>query len=136
MDEAVRLAYQDTDYLVCVDWVEWARIRIDQPLPTSLQQRVGSRCWGFITAFNPRSESHDPEENLAAQRELFTARRARPENHIFSAIGIGTHGWHEPGFFVIGADQTVLDALGHHHRQNAYVFGQGNEFARLRLLRH
>jgi hypothetical protein len=135
MDEALRFAYQNADYLVCVDTVEWACIRIDQPLPASLAQRVGSRCWAFITACNPCSQSREAAENLAAQRQLFAALQGLPDATILSAIGIGSDGWHEPSFFVIGADHATLDALGHHHRQNAYVFGNGSEMAQLRWLR-
>jgi hypothetical protein len=153
MDEALRFAYQNADYLVCVDtveaalahpapatlahpWAAWACIRIDQPLPASLQQRVGKQSWGFITAWNPRSETREPAENLAAQRELFVALQALPENIIFPAAGVGANGWHEPSFFVIGASQAALDALGRCHQQNAYVYGHAEGVARLRCLQN
>ncbi len=71
MDEMLRQAYRDTDYLVCLDAVEWACIRVDQTLPAGLQQRVGVSAWGFITACNPRSETRTLADNLATQRALF-----------------------------------------------------------------
>ena len=116
-------------------WAAWARIRIDQPLPESLQTLVGTRSWGFITAWNPRSETRPPEDNLAAQRELLTALRACPEAAIYPAIGIGPSGWSEPSLFVVGLETAALDALCHRHEQNAYVHGQGAAAASLRLLR-
>ena len=116
-------------------WATWARIRIDQPLPKSLQTLVGTRSWGFITAWNPRSETRPPEGNLAAQRELLTALHTWPEAAIYPAIGIGPSGWSEPSLFVIGLETAALDALCHRHEQNAYVHGQGAAAASLRLLR-
>jgi hypothetical protein len=135
MDKALVDAFRATDYLVCLNEVEWASIRIDQPLPTSLQALVGTRSWGFITAWNPRSEPRSPADNLTAQRELLAALRASPEAMIYPAIGVGASGWSEPSLFVIGPDLPTLDALGLHYEQNAYVHGQGIEIARLRLLR-
>jgi len=134
MDEALRQAYLDTEYLVCVDTTEWARIRVDQALPDSLQLKVGANSWGFITAWNPLSEARSPAENLTAQRELFTCLQAAPETLIFAALGIGSNGWHEPSLFVIGPDQSTLDVLGHRYRQHAYVCGKGTEAALLRIL--
>ncbi|OOG57222.1 DUF3293 domain-containing protein [Rhodanobacter sp. C03] len=116
-------------------WATWASIRIDQSLPESLQTLVGARSWGFITAWNPRSERRVAEDNLTAQRELLTALRSWPEAVIYPAIGIGTNGWSEPSLFIIGLDTAALDALGQRHEQNAYVHGHGNATASLRLLR-
>jgi Protein of unknown function (DUF3293) len=135
MDKALIDAFRATDYLVCIDEVTWASIRVDQPLPTSLQALVGARSWGFITAWNPRSEAHSPADNLTAQRELLVALRASPEAVIYPAIGVGASGWTEPSLFVIGPEISTLDALGQRYQQNAYVHGQGIEIARLRLLR-
>jgi len=135
MDEALIDAFRATDYLVCLDEVEWASIRIDQPLPAPLQALVGTRSWGFITACNPRSEACSPADNLTAQRDLLAALRAWPQAVIYPAIGVGASGWSEPSLFVIGPDLATLDALGQRYQQNAYVHGHGVEIARLRLLR-
>jgi hypothetical protein len=152
MDKALLDAFRDTHYFVCLDevevalahpapaalahpWAAWARIRIDQPLPESLQILVGTSSWGFITAWNPRSQTRPLEDNLAAQRELLTALRAWPEAAIYPAIGIGPNGWSEPSLFVIGLETALLDALCHCHDQNAYVHGHGAAAASLRLLR-
>jgi len=134
MDEALLQAFLETDYLVCLDAPEWACVRVDQLLPPSLQQKVGVRSWGFITAWNPLSKARAIEDNLVAQRELFVALQALPDALIFSAIGIGSSGWHEPSLFIIGADHPTLDALGMRFRQNAYVRGRGAQPARLRVL--
>jgi hypothetical protein len=135
MDKALIDAFRATDYLVCLDAVTWASIQVDQPLPAPLQALVGACSWGFITAWNPRSEPRSPADNLTAQRELLAALRASPEAVIYPAIGVGASAWSEPSLFVIGPDIPTLDALGQRYQQNAYVHGQGIEIARLRLLR-
>ena len=135
MDKALLDAFFATDYLVCLDPVEWASIRIDQPLPPALQVLIGARSWGFITAWNPRAQTTPtPADNLAAQRELLSALRAWPEVVIHPAIGVGRIGWSEPSLFVIGPDVATLDSLARHHRQLAYVHGQARGIAHLRLL--
>ena len=134
MDEALLQAYRGTDYVACLSATEWACIRVDQLLPDALQLKVNARSWGFITAWNPHSKARASAENLAAQQELLALLQALPDSTIFPAIGIGSHGWHEPSLFVIGSDQLTLDALGHRYQQHAYVYGRQNEPARLRIL--
>lgn len=134
MDEALLQAYRGTDYVVCLSATEWACIRVDQALPDALQLKVGVHSWGFITAWNPRSKVRASADNLDAQQELLALLQALPDSTIFPAIGIGTSGWHEPSLFVIGPDQSTLDALGRRYQQNAYVYGQQSEPARLRIL--
>ena len=133
MDEALLQAYRDTDYLVCLNSVEWACIKVDQALPVGVPQRVGASAWGFITAWNPLSETHALADNLATQRALFADLTAIQDASIFAAIGSGRSGWHEPSLFVIGPDQLALDILGRRYRQHAYVCGAGAEPARFIL---
>jgi len=135
MDETLLDAYRSTHYLVCVDGVEWADIRIDQPLPPSLQPLVGDRCWGFITAWNPLSIRREDSLNMSAQRALVASLQALPETHVLPAIGIGANGWSEPSFFVVGPLPAELDVLANDHQQIAYVHGQSGFKAALRLLR-
>lgn len=135
MDEALLDAFRTTDYLVCLDEVEWVSIRIEQPLPEPLQKLVGQRAWGFITAWHPQAQVRAAADNLAAQRELLATLRECPDVVIRPAIGIGASGWHEPSLFAIGPELAMLDALARRHRQAAYVHGAGSEPARLRLLR-
>ena len=134
MNEALLQAYRDTEYLVCLDPVEWTCITIDQPLTDSLQRKVGANDWGFITAWNPLSEACVLADNLAAQRALFADLTAIPAASMFAAIGIGRSGWYEPSLFAIGVDQPTLDVLGRRYHQHAYVYGNGTDPARLRVL--
>ena len=95
---------------------------------------VGSRPWAFITAWNPQARRRPPEENLAAQRELLTALQDQPGVTIHPAVGVGSTGWIEPSLFAIGVDVDVMDSLARKHAQLAYVHGQANGTAHLRLM--
>ena len=134
MDESLLAAFRATRYLVCLDPVEWADIRIDQPLPVALHALVGAQAWGSITAWNPRGEPRDLADNLAAQGQLFAALREWPGAAIRPGIGIGTSGWHEPSLFVTGPDRATLDALARRHEQLAYLHGRADGTARLRVM--
>ncbi|TAL83922.1 MAG: DUF3293 domain-containing protein [Rhodanobacter sp.] len=135
MDDATLRAFRSTCYLVCLDEVRWASIRIDQPLPPPLQAITGTLPWGFITAWNPHSQPHAEAENLARQQLLLTSLREAPAARVFPAIGVGmVDDWSEPSLFVIGIDTAELDMLGRRYRQDAYVHGRGGSVARLRLL--
>lgn len=133
MDKALLDAFRATQFMVCLDDVEWAGIRIDQPLPAALRALVGQRAWGFITAWNPLATARPEVENLAAQRELHAALKQLPNTTVRAAIGVGLD-WHEPSLFVIGAGTSALDRLARHHRQLAYVHGESGTPALLRML--
>lgn len=134
MDECLREAFRDTAYLVNLDTVSWATIRIDLPLPVELHERVGSQPWGFITAWNPQARRRAQLENLTAQRELLAALQALPGTSVHAAIGVGNTGWSEPSLFVIGTDTAILDTLARRHGQCAYVHGRGDGIALLRWM--
>ena len=134
MDETLREAFRETSYLVNLDAVTWATIRIDLPLPLELVPVVGSRPWAFITAWNPQARRRAHAENMAAQRELLTALQGLPDVALRPAIGVGSTGWSEPSLFVAGPDLATLDALARQHGQRAYVHGQADGAARLRWM--
>lgn len=132
MDKALTAAYRASGYRVRLPRGGWATIRIDQPLPEPLQQLVGSHAWGFITAWNPRSQPRARQVNRMAQRQLLTALRALPATGaIRPGIGVG-NGWREPSLFAIGPGVETLDRLARFHEQHAYVHGRARETARLR----
>ncbi|MEP7186075.1 MAG: DUF3293 domain-containing protein [Rhodanobacter sp.] len=133
MDKALLDAFRATCFMVCLDEVEWAGIRIDQPLPASLHALVGDRAWGFITAWNPLATARPEAENLAAERELHAALKQLPDTIVRPAIGVGID-WHEPSLFVVGADTSELDSLARRHRQLAYVYGESGTPALLRVI--
>lgn len=134
MDEFLLEAFRATAYHVNLDTVTWATIRVDLPLPAELASAVGSRPWAFITAWNPQARRRPPAENLAAQRELLAALQNRPGVAVYPAIGVGSTGWIEPSLFAIGADVDMMDSLAGKHAQLAYVHGQADGVAHLRLL--
>ena len=134
MDEYLREAFRDTAYLVNLDTVSWATIRIDLPLPAELHELVGMQPWAFITAWNPQARRRAQPENLVAQRELLAALQALPEIAVRPAIGVGNTGWSEPSLFVTGADAATLDPLARRHGQRAYVHGHADGVALLRWM--
>ncbi|GAA0889062.1 DUF3293 domain-containing protein [Rhodanobacter soli] len=134
MDEALLEAFHATAYHVCLDTVTWATIRVDLPLPAQLAGAVGSRPWAFITAWNPHARRRPPAENLAAQRELLAALQNQPGVTVHPALGVGTSGWSEPSLFVVGAGIQALDKLARIHGQLAYVHGEADGAALLRVL--
>ncbi|WP_430389380.1 DUF3293 domain-containing protein [Dyella sp. 20L07] len=136
MNEALLAAYRATDYRVRLTNGGWASIRIGKPLPDAIQSFVRQRHWGFITAWNPRSQQQPRRTNRHSQRELLQAIRAQAEvNAIYPGLGVGgDNRWKEPSFFVIGPNTEVFDRLGQRFDQNAYVYGQGESPAQLRVL--
>ncbi|WP_445143904.1 DUF3293 domain-containing protein [Dyella sp. Tek66A03] len=137
MDESLLAAYRATAYRVRLGRGGWATIRIDHPLPAPLMDWAGDHGWGYITAWNPRSRPQARTANRCAQRQLLDALRYQPETiAVHAAIGVGGDGWREPSLFVIGPAPDLLDRLAEHFGQHAYVHGQGQAPAQLRLLPH
>ena len=135
MDEALLAAYRATAYRVRLAGGGRATIRVGHPPPTALQALIGSRRWGFITAWNPGSQPAPAAINRRGQRGLFDTLRALPETlSIQPGCGIGTSGWREPSLFVIGPSMDALDTLARRYGQNAYLQGRGQAAAQLRLL--
>lgn len=133
MNEMLFEDFRNTTYHVVLDTVRWAAIRIDLPLPAELAATVGTRRWGFVTAWNPQARRRSQAENLAAQQALLDAVRKLPEAAAFPAIGVGPTGWSEPSLFVTGIDVPALDGLMREHAQLAYVHGLAGGPATLRM---
>jgi hypothetical protein len=125
-------AYAATDYRVRLPRGGWATIRIGEPLPPALDELVGKRPWGFITAWNPHGLQRDRHANRIAQRQLMIQLKASPSTAaILPAIGVGSE-WREPSLFVIGPEVAWLDSLARLHEQLAWVHGDDSGMARLR----
>jgi len=134
VDELLREAFRATAYLVNLDTVSWATIRIDLPLPTELTAAVGTQPWALLTAWNPQARRRAAADNIAAQQALLAALQDLSDVSVYPAIGVGSSGWSEPSLLVIGADTAVLDPLARLHRQLAYVHGHADGAAVLREL--
>lgn len=135
MDDALLAAYQATDYRVRLARGGCAAIRIGQPLPPPLRTIAGDHHWGFITAWNPRSQPTPRPQDRAALRALLTALRALPQTlAIRPGRGVSRDGrWMEPSLWVVGPETAPLDALALRFGQFGYVRGQGAAPAELRL---
>ena len=133
MDEELLKAYRRSAYRVRLRSGGAAVIRIGEPLPVALRPLVDNRDWGFLTAWNPRSRPQPPTTNRQAQRRLLADLRADAALEIHPALGIGTEGWREPSFWVVGITSEALERLGERYGQNAWLFGHGAGAAELRL---
>lgn len=136
MDEALLAAYRATEYRVRLARGGHAAIRIERPLPLELHPLAQACPWGFITAWNPRSESTSRANNRLAQRALLAQLRALPETvAIRPGLGVAGDGrWREPSLWVIGPTLATFDALAQRFDQFGYVHGDGASPAQLRLL--
>ncbi|QNK00810.1 DUF3293 domain-containing protein [Dyella telluris] len=135
MDDALLAAYQATDYRVRLARGGYAAIRIGQALSPPLRTLAGDHAWGFITAWNPRSEPTPRPQNRGAQRALLAVLRAFPQTLLIRpGRGVSRDGrWIEPSLWVVGPDTAPLDALALRFGQFGYVHGRGATPAQLRL---
>jgi hypothetical protein len=133
MDEELLKAYCRSVYRVRLGSGGAAIIRIGEPLPVALRALAGNRDWGFFTAWNPRSRPQPATVNREAQRRLLADLRADASLDIHPALGIGTDGWREPSFWIVGITPDALERLGDRYGQNAWLSGHGAGAAALRL---
>lgn len=133
MDEGLLRAYCRSAYRVRLHGGGAATIRIGEPLPVVLRPLAGNRDWGFLTAWNPRSQPQRPPANRAAQRRLLADLRAERDLVIHPALGMGTAGWREPSFWIVGIAAEALERLGERYDQNGWLQGHGAGMAQLRL---
>lgn len=133
MDNSLIATYRAADYRVRLPKGGWASIRVDATVPAALRAWIGPHNWAFITAWNPFSQVQPRSDNRAAQHALLAAlRKLRNTLFIRPAIGVGRE-WREPSFFVVGPLLAEMDGLAQQFRQNAYVHGLAEGYARLRL---
>jgi hypothetical protein len=133
MDEELLKAYCRSAYRVRLRSGGAASIRVGEPLPVALRALAGDRDWGFFTAWNPRSTPQPPAVNRRAQRRLLADLHADAALEIHPALGMGTDGWREPSFWIVGIGQDALERLGDRYEQNGWLFGHGAGTAQLRL---
>ena len=135
MDDALLAGYRGTDYRVRLGGGGYASIHIGHPPPASLAGHVKGQPWGFITAWNPRSQPRLRSQNRQAQRSLLQALRELPATRLIMAgVGVGNDGWREGSLFVAGPGTEQLDLLALRFGQHGYVHGDGDQAAQLRLL--
>lgn len=134
MDEALLDAYRGSAYRVRLPQGGAAVIRVGQPLPPALHARAGTRDWGFLTAWNPRSRPQPATVNRIAQRRLLQELLSDPALSVHVAVGVGSDGWREPSFWIVGIDHARLQTLATRYRQLAWLQGRGAGPAQLCVL--
>ena len=133
MDKQLLDAYRRSEYRVRLARGGAAVIRVGEPLPPALRALAGDRGWGFLTAWNPGSQPQSATDNRAAERRLLADVGALPGVVIHPAYGVGTDGWREPSFWLVGIERTTLEELGQRYRQRAWLYGVNNGPAQLCL---
>lgn len=133
MDEALLEPYRRSAYRVRLSRGGAATLRIGEPLPAALRPLAGDRDWGFLTAWNPRSQPQPTAANRKAQRRLLADLRAMRGLAIHPAAGVGTDGWREPSLWIVGIAPDALARLGERYDQHGWLQGRGSGPAELRL---
>jgi len=133
MDKQLLDAYLGSEYRVRLARGGAAVIRVGQPLPPALDAVAGDREWGFLTAWNPGSQPQPAPVNRAAERRLLADARALAGVTVHPAYGVGTDGWREPSFWLLGIQRAQLAELGQRYRQRAWLYGANRGPAQLCL---
>lgn len=127
-------AYQRTRYHVPGLSLD---IRIKQHTPSLdfLLKQQGAARWTFLTACNPFSQVVSEEENAVRHQQL---EKQLTGYLYFEGEGIGEdQSWKpEKSFLVVGMNKEESIRLGELFEQNAIVYGEYGQPAKLLLLRH
>ena len=130
---ALDVAYQKTLYQIFSEGgAIRIRINVVSAELTQLLQASGQTTWAFITAFNPYSQRLERSENLRHNRLLAEAIEQRGLAFL-NAEGRDPSGlWPvEESFFILGITQADAVALGKQFCQNAILYGEIGEPAKL-----
>lgn len=123
-----REAVSNTSYWVDIDPPIEIRIGELNPALDDLLRSHNVETWAFITAFNPNSETHTLEHNLALNEKLsqriHTAGYAMIAGHDHSDC----NAWpDERSFLVLGIERAAACELGREFRQVGIVCGRIGE---------
>jgi hypothetical protein len=114
------------------------RFEIDQPhqglalllMSFDVEQAV------WITAYNPGSQPHSEDDNLTNQMQLLERIETMRLNYFVGHSCDATGDWFEPGYLVLGMDETVGIELGREFGQHAVVFILPSGEPKLRRIAH
>lgn len=115
-------AYRGTTYAAGLS----LKLRVGEPHPF-LDEMLGFRgleTYAYVTAWNPRSEALDEEENAARQDAL--RRRLREKGWPFlEGVARADEGaWEEESLLVLGIPRSEAEALGREWGQHAVLVGR------------
>ena len=127
-DHYLRTSYRVTGVTPAID------IRIDQPCPEldALLDRRATRCWAFVTAWNPGSKQLDASENQRRQAAL--EAEVRQGGYVFyrgAGVPDGKDWDPEESLLVVDINRDEAMKLGKKYEQAAVVFGQHGAGAEL-----
>ena len=127
-------AYRTAEYYIEDD--PPIRFEIDQPhqglalllMSFDVEQAV------WITAYNPGSQPHSEDDNLTNQMQLLERIETMRLNYFVGHSCDAAGDWFEPGYLVLGMDETVGIELGREFGQHAVVFIQPSGEPKLRRI--
>lgn len=130
--EALRRAYQGSQYEVQLPGGKWVVLRHGQPnseFDDYLEQNhPRAWSWVFVTAWNPKSVQVSEPENLAAMDRLRAELKKLGVPYL-DGVGRGASGWEEPSLLAIGPALWDAMRLGARFGQNAVLVGRKHEDA-------
>lgn len=123
-----REATSNTSYWVDIEPPIEIRIGAHNAALDELLRAHNVKSWAFITAFNPNSETHTLEQNLALNEKLsqriHTAGYTMIEGHDHSDSGAWPD---ERSFLALGIERAAARELGREFRQVGIVCGRVGE---------
>ena len=126
-------AYKNTRYHVFNTGIT---ICIDENnvLLDALLSKQDAKSWAYITAYNPFSQTFTDEANDARHRLLLQSVAAFSS---FEGEGKGAdESWPpEKSLLILGITKVQAIAIGNEYEQNAIVYGEAGQAAKLLLLR-
>ena len=120
MNDTLKAAYLDTDYIVSDDPPLGLRIGEKNADAQILLASFGVNCAAFITAWNPGSTHLSDEQNDDRQAQLLAEIELVRLNYL---VGYGEReDWREYSYLILGIDQSDATELAKKFSQNAYVW--------------
>ncbi len=128
-------SYLDTTYSVFIGKVKYD-CRIGEAIPAAVKKLLEKeQTAAILTAWNPRSQVLDSEENNNRNKQLLS--ELQNNYSVLNALGQGTdNNWPaEESFFIIGLSKEQAEQLAFQFEQNAYVWFEADKAVSLEFSR-
>lgn len=102
-------------------------LRIGEKNPAMEALLLANKCneWAFITAFNPGSDTHNPEQNLAFNETLSQRIHDRGYKMLAGHDHSDSNAWpDEQSFLILGIERPIAREIGRDFGQIGIVCGR------------